>query len=84
MMNNVIGYFTFFVTMFRSGLFLFFCSVVLLNTKAQTIPLTPALFFSNVKPTNQFPDKLLSGRTVLIYTTGITNKDLQQAQSQFA
>jgi hypothetical protein len=54
------------------------------NAKAQTIPLTPAIFFSNIKPTNQFPDKLLSGRTVLIYTNGITDKDLQQAQSQFA
>jgi hypothetical protein len=42
------------------------------------------LFFSNVKPTNQFPEKLLNGRTVLIYTSGITEKDLLQTQTQFA
>jgi hypothetical protein len=81
--SNVIWYFTFFADMYRFILFVAFICVCKANAKAQTIPLTPALFFSNIKPTNQFPEKLLSGRTVLVYTPGVTDKDLQLVQNQF-
>ena len=69
--------------MARVLLFIFFIGL-LHKGLAQTVPITSNLFFSSIKPNNKLPEKLLSGRTVLIFTPEINEKDLIQIQKQFA
>lgn len=64
--------------------FLVLCLGICFFGFSQTVPLTTNLFFGNIKPNNQLPERILNGRSMLIFTPEITTKDLIQIQQQFA
>ncbi|GCC50937.1 hypothetical protein SanaruYs_11560 [Chryseotalea sanaruensis] len=54
------------------------------SLQAQSLPITEEFFFQRFTIVNQMPERILSGRTLLFYSSSLTQKELERIQESFS
>lgn len=84
---NLISIFSFFAAMlfrFKHYTLLVLLMSAALHARTQCLPETEDIFLNKLNYTNQLPEQILSGRSVLFYHHSLSSKELKQVQKSFA